>query len=63
MTGEEQIAFLKQLRKRFGDKRGSFENKNEFVKFMNDCGKEEKEICVKYMEQYSNKMFTGGVCK
>jgi len=63
MTQQEQITFLIQLRKRFGSKRGSYENKAALVKYMADCDEAQKEIVVRYMSEYSDKMFTGGALK
>jgi len=63
MNTEEKVTFLKKVKTRFGTKRKGFENMDEFRKFMNDCTNEQKDLCVKYMDQYSNKMFTGGSVK
>ena len=64
MTTEEKVTFMEVLKRRFGTRPNDTESREGLVRFMNnECTAEQKELVVKYLSLYPNKMFAGGVCK
>lgn len=56
MNELDKANFIRNLKKRFGERKNNPITRQQLVMYMNDCGPEERELCVQYMDWYCDKM-------